>query len=358
MRNLYAPGDLAQFEPGDHISLIYDNDQDQKNWSITCARKALNQHEKMLYLIDPSQMEGTMSALWDAGLGLEALLQAGQLQIRCLSSVQGQDDKLVHPDNIQQILHDELEIAREQGFETLQIMAEMSWAVECSPVSEVVEHYETAIFQFITQNPAVVMCQYDRHKFQPDTLLGLLTSHPYLALGETVYENFYYLHGQPRHLAADYPEVVFDTWLRNLRDYHTSQEKMWHSSTHDVETGLFNRAFFDEEMAQLEKDPSHSIGMVMVLLDHPELLLEGFDPQVAREYLRRAAQVLKTASRQSDVIARVDERQFAVLTRDGDFQSMEDTVRRIRSALKSHNQDIHRAPLNLFLWGATSRMEQ
>ena len=92
-----------------------------------------------------------------------------------------------------------------------------------------------------------------------------------------------------------------------------AEDELRHLSTHDALTGLYSRSFFVEEMARLERGRGFPVSIVMADVDHFKEANDRDGHAVGDALLRRVAQMLITAFRAEDVIARIGGDEFAVL---------------------------------------------
>lgn len=129
--------------------------------------------------------------------------------------------------------------------------------------------------------------------------------------------------------------------LRDLTDWKKAEEKLKYLSFHDALTGLYNRAFFEEEMARLAHSRHMPLAIILCDINELKLVNDTLGHQKGDQLLQAAAGVLKKAFRASDIIARIGGDEFAVLMPASDTQTVKDSVKRIRkeiSALNSRKQ--------------------
>ena len=97
--------------------------------------------------------------------------------------------------------------------------------------------------------------------------------------------------------------------ITNIRE---TEEKLWYLSFHDVFTGLYNRAFFEEELLRLEGGRSYPITLIEAKLMNFDTINNEQGVAAGNELLKKAAEVLGTF-RTEDIVARIDFNRFAVL---------------------------------------------
>ena len=90
----------------------------------------------------------------------------------------------------------------------------------------------------------------------------------------------------------------------------------WLDSMRDHLTGLFNRGFFDESLARLvssQADAARPFTLALIDLDNFKSVNDRYGHQAGDDALRYAAERLREAFRDEDIIARYGGEEFAVL---------------------------------------------
>lgn len=108
-------------------------------------------------------------------------------------------------------------------------------------------------------------------------------------------------------------------------------------SIHDALTGLYNRGFFEEELARLERGRQFPVSIVMADVDRLKEINDEQGHAAGDELLKRAAQVLSAAFRSEDVIARIGGDEFAVILPNTDAATAETVLLRVQNSLQEHN---------------------
>jgi diguanylate cyclase (GGDEF)-like protein len=92
-----------------------------------------------------------------------------------------------------------------------------------------------------------------------------------------------------------------------------AEKKSRYLSFHDSLTGLYNRAYFEEEMKRLDRERQLPISVIMGDVNGLKLVNDGLGHSAGDEILRQTARVLKGACRAEDVIARWGGDEFVIL---------------------------------------------
>jgi diguanylate cyclase (GGDEF)-like protein/PAS domain S-box-containing protein len=142
--------------------------------------------------------------------------------------------------------------------------------------------------------------------------------------------------------------------IRDVGERRRMEEKLRHLGAHDALTGLYNRAHFEEELRRLEKGRSFPISLVLCDLDGLKVVNDALGHRQGDELLCRAARVIQSCVRGSDLVARVGGDEFAVILPATDRETAEKTVRRLIGAVERDNVRHPELPLSISIGTATA----
>ena len=140
----------------------------------------------------------------------------------------------------------------------------------------------------------------------------------------------------------------------DISEFRKTEEKLWYLSFHDVLTGLYNRAYFDEEMVRHEHSRLFPLSIIVITVDNLVSVNAAHGIEAGNELLKRTAQVLKVF-RGEDIVARVGGNKFAAILPLSDQAVGEDAIERLRSALSDQYQVHREVPLLLSFGVATGK---
>ena len=101
--------------------------------------------------------------------------------------------------------------------------------------------------------------------------------------------------------------------ITDITERKQSEEKIRYLSYHDKLTGLYNRAFFEEEMYRLDCQRNWPLAIMICDVDGLKMANDFYGHHVGDQLLQRIAKVLSRACRKDDIIARWGGDEFAIL---------------------------------------------
>ena len=129
--------------------------------------------------------------------------------------------------------------------------------------------------------------------------------------------------------------VVF----RDCTEKKEKQEKIEFLSYHDQLTGLYNRHFFEEELARLDVDRNLPFSIAMVDVNGLKLTNDAFGHEVGDMLLKSVAETLKNECRSDDIISRVGGDEFVILLPKTTHEDADLIVSRILKAVDDQRID-------------------
>ena len=142
--------------------------------------------------------------------------------------------------------------------------------------------------------------------------------------------------------------------MADITERLRAQENFRHLSSHDILTGLYNRNFFEEEMARLGSGRQFPITVIEIDIDGLKQINDQFGHSVGDDFIKRVAVILKEVFRADDIIARIGGDEFALLLPGVNIQTANQLVDRIKENLANHNAINQGLPLEFSLGVATA----
>ena len=134
---------------------------------------------------------------------------------------------------------------------------------------------------------------------------------------------------------------------REIYDRKQAEKLLQYQNFHDTLTGLYNRAYFEEEMQRIDKRPAGSVGLIMIDLDGLKLINDTLGHEQGDILLASAAHILADSVRGADVVARIGGDEFAILLHPAEESTIQSVCARIHQKIAEVNARQQQAPISL-----------
>ena len=183
--------------------------------------------------------------------------------------------------------------------------------------------------------------------------------------GKTYYEREgvnYSLSGEPVNVHLHWTlmpghEQDFSWVLVALQDITArkkAEEYLRYLGTHDVMTGLYNRAFFDETLLRLQNERRDPVSVIIIDLNNLKITNDRYGHQVGDQLIRRTGEVLKASIEDGYIAARIGGDEFTLILPDANVQTAYIMMERVESLVEMNNKFYREPELSFSLGTATS----
>ena len=144
--------------------------------------------------------------------------------------------------------------------------------------------------------------------------------------------------------------------IQDITARKKAEEYLRYLGTHDVMTGLFNRAYFEEQIQTHSE--TQSLSIIIADLDGLKQANDKLGHQAGDKLIRRAAEVLKSAFEDEAVVARIGGDEFAILLPEQGNDEVQKVLERIRSLIPLNNKFYQGPELSISLGGAARQKNE
>ena len=137
----------------------------------------------------------------------------------------------------------------------------------------------------------------------------------------------------------------------------SSEEKIKYLSFHDSLTGLYNRAYFEEELERYNFPRYYPLSIVMLDVNGLKVINDTFGHSEGDRLLKHLSQVLTSISRQGDILARIGGDEFAILLPSTSIEEAHNFCERIKQACQQDKIEPIYLRLNISLGHTTQEGE-
>lgn len=113
-----------------------------------------------------------------------------------------------------------------------------------------------------------------------------------------------------------------------------SEEEILYLSFHDQLTGLYNRRYFDQELARLDVPRNFPLTVIMADVNGLKLVNDSLGHEAGDELLKKAADAMSKSCRADDIVARLGGDEFVILLPKTDGGEAQRIVSRIKNAAR------------------------
>ncbi|MDD2586495.1 MAG: diguanylate cyclase [Syntrophomonadaceae bacterium] len=147
--------------------------------------------------------------------------------------------------------------------------------------------------------------------------------------------------------------------IESIKDITVSkqaEEKIKYLSYYDKLTGLYNRAFFEEELMRIDNNSNLPLSLIFGDVNGLKLVNDALGHHKGDVLLKKIAEVLKTSCRKEDIIVRWGGDEFVILLPKTNKETAQKICKRIKLACSKAEYTY--IPLNIALGAASKENEQ
>lgn len=135
--------------------------------------------------------------------------------------------------------------------------------------------------------------------------------------------------------------------FNDLTEYKKIEEQLRFMSFHDSLTGLYNRAYFDEELIRLASGRFNPIGLISIDIDGLKLVNDNLGHAMGDSLLMNFGRILKMSFRECDVLARMGGDEFAIIIPHCSVDIIEQACQRLNRNIMNYNESQTDLPMSI-----------
>lgn len=139
-----------------------------------------------------------------------------------------------------------------------------------------------------------------------------------------------------------------------IADRKKAEEQLKFLSLHDFATGLYNRAYFAEEVRRLDTGRHYPVSLIICDVDGLKIVNDSMGHDIGDHLLVSVANALRAGVRDGDVVARVGGDEFAILIPHVDASDVGAILGRIKAQIDKYNHSKQPVPMIVSMGYATS----
>lgn len=222
--NLTLNDQIQEMKLGDHICLIYKDEEEQMEAIIPYLKQGLERNEACVYIVDDRTLAEVKAALMKGGIDVENEVARGSLVFstkREAYVMSGEFD----PKSMLVFLRKAMEESVAAGFSGFRVTGEMTWALGNECGCERLIEYEALLNDFFPGSKATAICQYNSKRFGPEIIRDVLRTHPVAIVDGQVCANIYY--ETPRMvLGEESVQGKIDWMMEQLKNFRKIKDNL------------------------------------------------------------------------------------------------------------------------------------
>ena len=210
---------------GDHMVLLYDDDEYSSDIIAAYVGSRLINNEKCFYIAGDGDVDLMLSKLSKLVI-VDDYIHSGQFSILSKSDAYSKDGRF-DPDTMIELLKVLATEAIKEGYNAFAITGEISWVLEYESGFDKIMDYEYKLNDQIFGNyPVSAICRYNVKKFSSEMIKSIIEVHPLIIWKGEIHENPFYIKIVDGN-ALDMSEYQVLSMLQIICDFTNTKSKFY-----------------------------------------------------------------------------------------------------------------------------------
>ncbi|MCX6384437.1 MAG: sensor domain-containing diguanylate cyclase, partial [Actinobacteria bacterium] len=145
--------------------------------------------------------------------------------------------------------------------------------------------------------------------------------------------------------------ALYEGIVRDITEQKKIEEKLKFLSFHDKLKGLYNRAYFEEELKRLDSERQLPLSIMMADINGLKLTNDTFGHKEGDLLLCKSARIFEKCFRKEDIISRHGGDEFVILLPKTTAQEVTNIINRIEE--ECSKTDSQKIPISISMGGST-----
>ena len=184
--------ELKLIGQGDHMVLLYDNNEYNAEMSAAYISSRITRNEKCFYVAGDDEYDLLMEKL-EGLIDVDKVIKTGQLNILSKNDAYSKDG-CFNPSSMIQLLKKLSLEAIDEGYEAFAVTGEISWVLEYESGFKKIMEYEYMLnHEIFGQYPVSAICRYSLNKFSSEMIKHIIEVHTIIIWEGQIHDNPFYM---------------------------------------------------------------------------------------------------------------------------------------------------------------------
>lgn len=152
-------------------------------------------------------------------------------------------------------------------------------------------------------------------------------------------------------ITVEWKTSIYDDYVysvgRDITPLVKTQEEIRYLSYHDKLTGLYNRAFFEEELKRLDNDRNLPLSIIMGDINGLKIINDVFGHLAGDNLLKKISNILSSSLRKGDILSRWGGDEFIILLPHTSEKITKDIISRIKLKCEDNKSELQYGSISL-----------